>query len=177
MKRRTHASGRRRLALFCAVTVFWFCALAAPSHAADTRWRISDGGTFSNAGNWNNGVPGASDVAHFGLSTSGIFGALPPYTVSFTADATNNALVIEDDRVIFDLNGHTYTAVADPFQVTTRIGTVAGKTGGLSIFDGLVSIEDVFFVGWAARCWRCLGTDDCKLISLLGSAAPQVAGP
>ena len=146
MTRRTHRLGRRRrLALFCAASVF--CAIAAPSLAADTRWRNPDGGTFSIGGNWNNGVPGVGDVAHFGLSTPGIFGALPPYTVSFTANATNNALVVEDDRVVFDLNGRVYTAVADPFQVTTRIGTVAGTTGGLSISDGLVSIEDVFFVG------------------------------
>jgi len=120
---------------------------ATRANAADTRWRNPDGGTFSIGGNWSGGVPGASDVAHFGLSTPGIFGALPPYTVSFTANATNNALVVEDDRVVFDLNGHVYTALANPFQVTTRIGTVAGTNGGLSISDGLVSIEDVFFVG------------------------------
>ena len=115
MKRRTHAaSTRQRLALFCAASVF--CALAAPSHAADTRWRNPDGGTFSIGGNWNNGVPGVGDVAQFGLSTPGIFGALPPYTVSFTANATNNALVVEDDRVMFDLNGHVYTAVGRPFS-------------------------------------------------------------
>jgi T5SS/PEP-CTERM-associated repeat protein len=141
----TVRSGSR---LCCLSLAVWLLALvAAPSHAADTRWRNPDGGTFSIGGNWNNGVPGVGDVAHFGLSTPGIFGALPPYTVNFTANATNNALVVEDDRVVFDLNGHVYTAVADPFQVTTRIGTVAGASGGLSISDGLVSVEDVFFVG------------------------------
>ena len=76
-------------------TACWFCGLAlvwiaqTRVDAADTRWRNPDGGTFSIGGNWNNGIPGAGDVAHFGLSTPGIFGALPPYTVSFTADATN----------------------------------------------------------------------------------------
>ena len=110
---------------------------AAPTaEAADRAWRIPTGGTFSGGGNWNGPVPGASDTAGFGLSTPGIFGALPPYTVSFTADATNQALTVFDDRVTFDLNGHFYSAT-DP-NVPMKLGTVSGASGGLAVTDGFV---------------------------------------
>src|SRR5215204_695387 len=92
--------GLRRCFVLLAVCLL---AAAPSANAADRAWRNPDGGTFSSASNWSGGVPGASDVAGFGLSTPGIFGALPPYTVSFTADATNQALRVLDDRVTFDL--------------------------------------------------------------------------
>jgi hypothetical protein len=37
---------------------------------------------------------------------------LTNYTVGFSADTSNDALQVEDDRVTFDLNGHTYTTNA-----------------------------------------------------------------
>src|SRR4051794_37126614 len=84
-----------------------FLLIAADTSANDIRWRNSSGGTFSSTANWTGGVvPGSSDYAHFGLA-SGMFGS--NYTVSFTADATNLGLVVEDDFVTFDLNSHTYT--------------------------------------------------------------------
>ena len=112
---------------------------ADPSaNAVDRAWRNPDGGTFSNGGNWSNGVPGASDVATFGLSTPGILGALPPYTVSFIADATNQALKVFDDRVTFDLNGHFYTTTDTDPNIPMQLGMVSGALGGLAVTDGFV---------------------------------------
>ena len=116
------------------------CLLAAaPSaHAAESAWRNPDGGTFSSASNWSGGVPGVSDTAGFGLSTPGILGALPPYTVSFTADATNQSLRVLDDRVTFDLNDRFYTITNTDPNVPMQLGMVSGASGGLAVTDGFV---------------------------------------
>ena len=104
--RRAHSQRGGRIHRVSALAGALLLALVADVNAADRAWRNPDGGTFSIASNWFGGVPGASDVAGFGLSTPGILGALPLYTVSFTADATNQALRMLDDRMTFDLNGH-----------------------------------------------------------------------
>ena len=61
---------------------------------------------------------------------------LAPYTVSFTADATNQGLRVSDDRVTFDLNGHVYTT--SDANVAMQLGTVSGDSGRLSVMDGIV---------------------------------------
>jgi T5SS/PEP-CTERM-associated repeat protein len=125
-------------------TACWFLGfvlvLSVPARveAADIRWRNSAGGTFSIGGNWNGGVPGAADNAFFGLSTPGVFGSLPPYTVSFTALASNSSLRIEDDSVVFDLNGLVYETINTSFGMV--LGSVSGKTGQLTVLDGIVTV-------------------------------------
>jgi T5SS/PEP-CTERM-associated repeat protein len=106
--------------------------LFSPSvRAADISWRRPEGGTFSSAGSWFGGVvPGVADTAHFGLSTT-LF-SLTEYTVSFSANATNSALKVEDDFVLFDLNGHSYTTGGTNME----IGNVVGKIGQLTLTDG-----------------------------------------
>jgi hypothetical protein len=93
-----------------------FAVLFSPSvRAADISWRSSAGGTFSSAGNWFGGVvPGNADTAHFGLSA--LF-PLTQYTVSFNANATNVSLAVEDDFVLFDLNGDSYTTTATNIEI------------------------------------------------------------
>src|SRR4051794_27186877 len=86
--------------------VIWLAGAVA-SPAADKFWAAGNG-TFSNGSNWQGGVaPGTSDIAHFGRSDpSSPF--LVFYTVSFSGNAFNQALRVEDDTVTFDLNSHTY---------------------------------------------------------------------
>ncbi len=134
--------------------VIYLAAFATSSEANDIRWRNSSGGTLSSPANWTGGVvPGGSDYAHFGLS-SGMFG-LPNYTVSFTANATNLGLVVEDDSVTFDLNSHVYTTTQ--FDAVS-VGTVPHSIfnagfGALTITDGIVSVpfQSEFAVGAVAN--------------------------
>jgi T5SS/PEP-CTERM-associated repeat protein len=116
---------------------------ATPATALDKFWSNSRGdgsGAFNDEDNWipdvfTSDVPGASDVAHFGMTTSSA--VLPAtYTVSFSTDPTNLRLVVEDDRVTFDLNGHTYRATS---PIAVMLGTESGRTGRLTVTDGTVS--------------------------------------
>lgn len=127
----------------CLAVVLLSLSLVAESRAADMFWNHTRGdgsGTFSVASYWTGPVsstppPDDNDVAHFGLTTSIL--EQWAYTIQFTADATNEALVVEDDLVTFDLNDHVYTATE---SVPITIGTVAGRTGGLTITDGIVAV-------------------------------------
>jgi len=112
-------------------------AVAAESHAADRFWGNQFGGTFIDPFNWQDGlVPGAGDIAHFGLTTNPTL-LQRIYTVSFTADATNQALKIEDDFVTFDLDGRTYTTTS---VTGNEIGSVAGRSGRLTIKGGIMNV-------------------------------------
>jgi len=92
-------------------------AVAAESHAADRFWSNRFGGTFIDPFYWQDGlVPGAGDIAHLSLTTNPTL-LQRIYTVSFTANATNQALKIEDDFVTFNLIGRTY-----PTTLTTDNG-------------------------------------------------------
>src|SRR5256885_2387026 len=93
--------------------------------------------TFSDPVNWQSGsVAGVSDVAHFGLTTNPIL-LQRIYTVEFSADATNQALKIEDDFVTFLLHGHTY---ATTLTAGNEIGNVASRSGRLTITDGIMNL-------------------------------------
>jgi T5SS/PEP-CTERM-associated repeat protein len=111
-------------------------ALPTESYAANKFWDNTLGGTFSTSSNWRscgffcNRVPDSSDIANFGISDpSSLFQFV--YTVNFSANATNQALVVQDDLVTFDLNGHIYTTTEN-----NQIGTQPGRSGELTITDG-----------------------------------------
>src|SRR6476660_2045806 len=120
------AFNRLRMALpGLAATVLVF-ALADALQAVDRFWGNPLGGTFSTPGNWQGGsVAGVNDDAHFGLTTD----PLNPvnYTVDFNEDfTTTRRLLVEDDVVTFDLNGHSY---ANQFSTAAEIGNVGGREG------------------------------------------------
>jgi T5SS/PEP-CTERM-associated repeat protein len=133
----------RRLTLVAA----WLAALATESRAVDMFWSVGRGdgsGVFSVAENWTGGnffnqpPPSSNDRAIFGM-TSNL--TLPrTYTVTFTANATNEQLVVEDDRVTFDLNGHVYNTTGTPLSPFAMfLGRVPGRSARLTITDGIVS--------------------------------------
>ena len=108
--------------------------------AADVNWRNPAGGSFSSTGSWfGGGVPGSSDVAHFGLTPPPNPPALPPdpisYTVSFASNERTAGIDVLDDQVTFDLNGTTYS-VGNTFGV--QVGSGSGTSGRLTISDGQV---------------------------------------
>ena len=124
-------------------------AVVVESHAADIFWNSSFGGAFNAAANWQGGaVPGASDVAHFGLTTNPLL-LQRIYTVDFDVNPINQALKIEDDFVTFDLNGRTY---ATTLTTGNEIGTVPGRSGRLTITDGRIkpALDSELFIGSAA---------------------------
>ena len=99
---------RRSIRFAAGILLTNFILVVCPlADAADRFWRNPAGGTFSTAGNWGGGVPGPSDVANFSLTNNLFFPTT--YTVNFTANATNQGLVIHDDNVKFDLNSRIYT--------------------------------------------------------------------
>jgi T5SS/PEP-CTERM-associated repeat protein len=113
---------------------FGLLAAALPAEAAEIPWRLSAGGTFNSAASWGGGVvPGASDVARFALTANTFPPPIPAvYLVSFTAQASTQGLIVEDDFVTLDLNGRIYrTPGAD-----NRIGTFPGRSGQLVVVDG-----------------------------------------
>jgi T5SS/PEP-CTERM-associated repeat protein len=120
--------------------VLLLLAVAAESNAADIFWINGSGGIFSTVSNWDDipfqpdRAPGPNDVAHFGLTSN------PPlqrlYTVLFTNDPTNQALVVEDDNVTFNLNGNEYTTTSSPTSIA--IGTSSSFSGELTITNGTV---------------------------------------
>lgn len=129
----------------CLLAALLLTALAPQSRAANIRWTAGNG-TFHTGGSWQGGVaPGLLDVAQFGRS------AAPfqlTYTVSFTVDATNQALHVEDDVVTFDLNGRLYS-------LTAATGTVIGNqpsglAGSLTVTDGTINSTTNIDVGAAA---------------------------
>jgi T5SS/PEP-CTERM-associated repeat protein len=99
-------------------------------------WRAGRGdgsGVFNSATNWTPSLPGFDDVAHFGVTPSDLTPAT--YTVTFTAGVENKSLVIEDDRVIFNLNGQIYRTFTSNAAVNA-IGTVSGRSGRLTLLNG-----------------------------------------
>jgi T5SS/PEP-CTERM-associated repeat protein len=127
----TVQSQARRTTFVSLGLLLLFTVLLSPSvRAADISWRRPEGGNFNSAGSWFGGVvPGVGDTARFGLSATL---PLTEYTVSFSANATNSALKVEDDFVLFDLNGHSYTTEGTNME----IGNVVGKIGQLTLTDG-----------------------------------------
>ena len=160
----------------CAATllvVSVILVIGSNAHALDISWINGSGGNFSTVSNWSDipllpdRAPGSSDVAHFGLSSAPPFQRV--YTVSFSTDPTNQAFVVEDDVVTFDLNGHVYlTTSANPIT----IGTPSNFSGSLTITDGNV--------GATANSTLSLGAGDAGFLTvttggLLAGTAMDIA--
>jgi T5SS/PEP-CTERM-associated repeat protein len=119
---------------------FWLPAIAflgaGRALADDVGWGNINGGTFSVGGNWIGGVvPDATSRAIFSRWRPG--NEQPAYTVSFSTDPTNQAMVVGGDSVTFDLNGHAYL-LTDPGSAIS-VGTATGSSGRLTIIDGVVA--------------------------------------
>src|ERR1051325_2696969 len=128
---------RKRRCLAFAVPLL---VLGLQARAADKSWGSIFGGTFSDPTNWQGGsVAGAGDIAHFGLTTN------PPllqriYSVDFSANASNQALKIEDDFVTFTLSSRSYTL---SLASGTEIGNQAGRSGKWPVLGGIMSSSAV----------------------------------
>src|SRR5262245_62780715 len=75
---------------------------ASQCFAVERSWGNASGGAFGTAANWQGGVvPGVSDNANFGLSTS-FPNPIAIYTVNFTTNHSNQLFFVQDDVVTFD---------------------------------------------------------------------------
>jgi T5SS/PEP-CTERM-associated repeat protein len=93
---------------------------SSTSFAVTTSWNVDTNGSFTTAGNWNNGVPDSADVAVFDRG-SGV-----AYTVTLVqllgSDIINSRLVVGSNTVTFNPGagapdyflGNTSTTEADP---------------------------------------------------------------
>jgi hypothetical protein len=104
--------------------------------AADRTWINGSGRLFTDAANWDTGVPGAADKAIFDGAGAGTF------QVDFTNNTFNIAdLEVGNELVRFDFNGGTLELSG----FSTQVGTV-GSTGFLFIEDGTL-ITQIMRVG------------------------------
>ncbi|MCB9867242.1 MAG: hypothetical protein H6816_11505, partial [Phycisphaerales bacterium] len=141
-------SGHPRAALSTArragfvVVAALMLATASTARASDINWVAMFGGAYNAAANWNGGVPGSSDIAHFTITSSPFTQA--SYTVDFDVNPANQAIKVEDDHVTFDLNGHNYTLNSTPTfpYPSNDIGTVSTRSGRLTITDGTVTVHN-----------------------------------
>ena len=114
------------------LAVSWL-AIASQAIAADRTWIDPTGGGYTSTSNWKDGfVALDGDFAHFGVST--LFNPQANYTVSLFTNVKIALLLVEDDLVTFDLNGHLYETTAT--GSTMFIGTVASRTGSFTVTDG-----------------------------------------
>jgi T5SS/PEP-CTERM-associated repeat protein len=92
-------------------------------------WLDPNGGSFQDGANWSAGgpaVPDGEDTVIFSLGDSG-------YTVSFTANASNAQLRVDDDAVTFDLSGFSYLANSAPI-----IGSSADDFARFTLVNGFM---------------------------------------
>ena len=176
MTRRIHClqnplrSGRVRSSLCTAVLFF---AVVAECQAVDKFWGNLSGGTFSDAVNWQGlSVAGTADIARFGLTADPLV-QQQIYVVGFSANATNQGLRIEDDFVTFDLNGRTYATTA---AAGSEIGNEAGRSGRLTITDGIwsVALNSDLLIGVVANASGSLTVTTGGQLS--GLPSPLVVG-
>ena len=146
-----------------AVDIFWDGG-AAP---------VGLDGIFSTISNWSpipnlpDRSPGPNDVAHFGTSVGNINQNV--YTVSFTTNPTNQAVVVEDDSVTFDLSGHLYTmAASNPIT----LGVASGFTflpGELTIKNGFVIVPSDSLIKIGASRGGIFGRNDGRIAGWLAA--------
>src|SRR5215218_3532256 len=98
MIKRGFTNRSRAQLIRCCLGAAGLTGLASNCIAADRSWNNTAGGVFSTISNWQNGLfAGVNDAACF--NNSSIF--FPPgqtnYTVSFSANAQNQAVKVRND--------------------------------------------------------------------------------
>jgi fibronectin-binding autotransporter adhesin len=106
-----------------------------PTNAQTTsNWISPTGGTFSDDGNWDAGVPGMDDVAEIALPGAA-------FSVDFTNSVSNDRLLLRSGNVTFNLGGNTYELLnpeSGQFatDVSVHVGMQAGDDALLTLLGG-----------------------------------------
>ena len=120
----------------CCLFAVGLVAIALPAVAADRFWIDRTGGGYTSTSNWQDHLIALDgDIAHFGVSD--LFNPQANYTVTFGTNIKIQLLLVEDDIVTFDLNGHSYETTGN---VTTCmiIGNSSSRSGQFTVTDGIV---------------------------------------
>ena len=124
-----------RTGLAVVVAVLASASPAAPVAAQQFDWTGAVNNIYSTSGNWSPvGPPGVTATARFNLATS--------YNVSFSANATVDAISVNNGSVSWLMNGFTYNAPNTTNSgvggsLTVRSGTF--NAGGLSVGSSTLS--------------------------------------
>jgi T5SS/PEP-CTERM-associated repeat protein len=116
----------RALSVIAVMLCSW---LSTTADAQQFDWTGAVNTTYSTPGNWSpTGPPGPAATARFNLATS--------YNISFTANATVDAISVNNGSVTWNMGGFTYNAPnltnsGIGGSLTVRIGTFTA--GGLSV--------------------------------------------
>ncbi|MCA9239496.1 MAG: hypothetical protein KDA37_04825, partial [Planctomycetales bacterium] len=104
----------------------------------DFQWDNNTGGDFNIGGNWSDGlVPLGSDTAIWNL------GSVAGYTVQFGTNVSTDSVIVNTDRVTFDLGGFTYTTSALNATTAVVVGQNATDNARLTITNGTVAARSV----------------------------------
>ena len=121
--------------------------LASCLQAAEINWTNAAGGDFHTAGNWSpNTVPGTNDVAIFNVTAG-------PYTVTWSAPATNFSVKVPEGTVTWNLQGNLYGLNR---YSTNSVGTVSTTTD-LTITNGTVQRLNHGYLGSFAYSFKLKG--------------------
>jgi hypothetical protein len=115
------------------LVIVFLLSVASISYGANMNWTNSDGGLFSEIGNWDSGVPGSSDYALFPLSDD--------YTVDFSSSVTNNGLYFTAGGGTLSLNvgsGNEYylANTSDAVLLQSTYPALLHLISGKMIFGG-----------------------------------------
>jgi len=113
--------------LYVLIALLFICT---PSWSATVSWSDITGGNYNDPLNWSTStLPSSTDDALFALAQS------TAYTVNLTADATSFRLIINTDKVDFDLGGNIYNTIQ-----AVSIGRLAGNNGLLTVSNGTFDV-------------------------------------
>lgn len=149
------------------------CLLAVPARAGFTNWNTNSSGSFTNAANWDNGVPDSDDTAVFNrgfvaytVTVPGLpFNPPPNYVIDYLRVNTNEVTFADSP-----LTNRPSLTVANPgFSIligentgdvaimnstlrsvsgaTTAIGRAPGATGTLNVSSGTFNMSGDMYVG------------------------------
>ena len=139
-------------------------AVSLPAGAAPIErvWNDPEGGSFNDAANWTNGVPGNADVALFDYSGREF------YTVYFERASIFAGLKVGDEDVAFDLRGYEVRAHGKSLPEGAAFGLAAGHRAAVRIGGGGTLITD-------GRAVLAGAADSAADVALAGSAARWTA--
>jgi T5SS/PEP-CTERM-associated repeat protein len=121
---------RRPRSLILLIAAALITLASEPAWGTGFSWSVAQNGLFNTPANWTPAGPPttSADTAEFNLNGA--------YTVTFQTNVTNSLFGVDNGSVTFALSGTTYTPVASGNG--SLIGSIAGQTGQLTVFNGRI---------------------------------------